>query len=92
MADYAHSQIGRMNLVNALRWIAGGIGVVLVGLGLLVRRRHSDEALPSGVVELPRLPKLGPSRGSKLPKLGLRRNKTTEEGGPPMTEPDACLP
>jgi hypothetical protein len=83
MADYAHSQIGRMNLVNALPWIAGGIGVVLVGLGLLARRRHSGEALPSGVVALPRLRNSARPGGLRLPKLGLRGSKTTEEGGPP---------
>ncbi|MGO8873534.1 MAG: hypothetical protein ACLQPH_19440 [Acidimicrobiales bacterium] len=44
MANLLNSEIRKMNLVDAVPWAVGGIGVVLVALGLLLRSRRSDGA------------------------------------------------
>jgi hypothetical protein len=39
MASFAQSQINKINLVDAVPWVLGAIGVVLVALGLVLGRR-----------------------------------------------------
>lgn len=40
VANLANNQIRSMNLVDAVPWVAGGLGVVLVVLGVVFRRRR----------------------------------------------------
>jgi len=44
MANFAQSQIRTMDLVDGVPWVVGGIGVVLIALGLVLRRRRSGGA------------------------------------------------
>jgi hypothetical protein len=44
MASFAQSQIKKMNLVDAVPWVLGAIGVVLVALGLVLGRRNRAAA------------------------------------------------
>ncbi len=39
MANFAQSQIRTMNIVETIPWVVGGLGMVLMGAGMLVRRR-----------------------------------------------------
>ena len=41
MANFARNQIRSMNVVDDAPWFVGGVGVVLVALGLLLRRRNT---------------------------------------------------
>jgi MYXO-CTERM domain-containing protein len=41
MSNFARNQIRSMNVVDDAPWVVGGVGVVLVALGLLLRRRNT---------------------------------------------------
>lgn len=54
MANLAHSQIRTMDLLDAAPVVVGGVGVVLVALGLVLRRRRPGGAGQPAVPDAPR--------------------------------------